>query len=78
MTDQPRAGRVAPVTLDASYKTDANGMGYLDDGFGNCWLVCHDVRCDLQIVRPGKVQCSNYCMDSDIEEGSEFDGPICI
>lgn len=31
------------------------------DGFGNEWQVCQHPKCDLHVVRPGKVQCSNYC-----------------
>lgn len=33
----------------------------VDDGFGSVWEGCDDSRCDIQVVRPGKVQCSNYC-----------------
>ena len=33
----------------------------LEDGFGSFWRTCNDERCDLQVVRPGKVQCSDYC-----------------
>lgn len=44
----------------------------LDDGFGNQWLMCAHPKCDLQIVRPGKVQCkvqcSEYCDDLSMEE----------
>lgn len=40
----------------------------LDDGFGNQWLICAHPKCDLQIVRPGKVQCSEYCEDLSMEE----------
>ena len=29
----------------------------LDDGFGNEWMLCDREPCDLEIVRPGKVQC---------------------
>lgn len=29
----------------------------VDDGFGNVWLLCGREDCDLDIVRPGKVQC---------------------
>lgn len=29
----------------------------LDDGFGNVWELCDDLKCALEIVRPGKVQC---------------------
>jgi hypothetical protein len=32
------------------------------DGFGNEWLKCGP-DCDMEVVRPGKVQCS--CMDLD-------------
>lgn len=29
----------------------------LDDGFGNIWYRCRPV-CGMEIVRPGKVQCT--------------------
>lgn len=29
----------------------------ISDGYGNAWRKC-GVDCDLQVVRPGKVQCS--------------------
>lgn len=29
----------------------------IDDGFGNCWTKCRRPGCQLEIVRPGKVQC---------------------
>lgn len=31
----------------------------IDDGFGNRWAKCQLEDCDLQVVRPGKAQCSN-------------------
>ena len=32
---------------------------YLDDGFGNKWVnECYECGAELQIVRPGKVQCT--------------------
>lgn len=31
--------------------------GYVEDGRGNVWPKC-SLTCDMQIVRPGKVQCS--------------------
>jgi hypothetical protein len=31
------------------------------DGFGSTWSKCSHSSCDLQVVRPGKVQCSGYC-----------------
>lgn len=31
-------------------------FGELDDGFGNTWPLCRQ-GCEMQIVRPGKVQC---------------------
>ena len=33
----------------------------IEDGFGNCWAKCDHALCDLQVVRPGKVQCSDWC-----------------
>lgn len=30
----------------------------VDDGFGNVWMKCDRSYCDLQVVRPGKVQCN--------------------
>lgn len=27
------------------------------------WAKCADSRCDLEVVRPGKVQCSDFCGD---------------
>jgi hypothetical protein len=34
-----------------------NEKEFLDDGFGNRWQKCGP-DCCLEIVRPGKVQCS--------------------
>lgn len=31
----------------------------IEDGFGNTWARCQLPDCDLHVVRPGKVQCSN-------------------
>ena len=33
----------------------------VEDGFGMTAIGCWDRRCDIQVVRPGKVQCSNFC-----------------
>jgi hypothetical protein len=33
----------------------------IDDGFGNVFALCANPACDLCIVRPGKVQCSETC-----------------
>lgn len=41
----------------------------IDDGFGNCWRLCSRDDCDLQVVRPGKVQCRG---DYD-QRGCAFD-----
>lgn len=30
----------------------------IEDGFGGCWVKCDHPDCDLQVVRPGKVQCN--------------------
>lgn len=46
---------------DGEVKADANGTRYVDDGFGNTWLMCHAADCDLHVVRPGKVQCNGHC-----------------
>lgn len=35
----------------------------VEDGWGNQWPVCGHNECDLEIVRPGKVQCSGHCND---------------
>lgn len=32
----------------------------VSDGFGNEWALCSR-ECDLEVVRPGKVQCSGKC-----------------
>lgn len=37
---------------------DAEGRLVVFDGFGSEWLCCADPGCDLQVVRPGKVQCN--------------------
>lgn len=37
----------------------------LDDGFGNVWAKCDRADCQLQIVRPGKVQCSRCEEEAD-------------
>lgn len=29
----------------------------IDDDFGSVWRLCERADCDLQVVRPGKVQC---------------------
>lgn len=56
---------------DDEVEADANGTRYVDDGFGNTWLMCHDVRCDLHVVRPGKVQCNGHCDWHDIPSDVE-------
>jgi hypothetical protein len=33
----------------------------VEDGFGSTWSKCSHPLCDLQVVRPGKSQCSNWC-----------------
>lgn len=30
----------------------------ISDGFGSVWFKCHRKDCALEVVRPGKVQCS--------------------
>lgn len=41
----------------------------IDDGFGNCWTKCGPA-CELEIVRPGKVQCGKCDRASVTEEPS--------
>ena len=41
----------------------------LADGHGNIWLECGWIGCQLEIVRPGKVQC--VLCDSITEQVSE-------
>jgi hypothetical protein len=36
------------------------GTAVLEDGWGNLWVLCSD-ECDLEVVRPGKAQCSGKC-----------------
>jgi hypothetical protein len=43
---------------------------FLRDGFGSVWEKCGHLECDLQIVRPGKVQCSGFC------QGATFSGEV--
>jgi hypothetical protein len=40
----------------------------IEDGFGNVWELCGRPDCELEVVRPGKVQC--WC---DIEDGPIYD-----
>ena len=40
----------------------------VDDGFGNVWMCCVLPDCDLEVVRPGKVQCSNRCESIPLDE----------
>ena len=35
----------------------------IEDGHGGTWMRCDHPVCDLHVVRPGKVQCSDYCTD---------------
>lgn len=51
------------ITVGPSHNSQCAecGVRVLDDGFGNIDVGCDDERCDLAIVRPGSVQCSNYC-----------------
>lgn len=39
-------------------RTLENGEIVVEDSFGSTWLVCNKPYCDLQVVRPGKVQCN--------------------
>lgn len=36
----------------------------IEDGFGGCYQKCDDPQCELEVVRPGKVQC-NKCSDRE-------------
>lgn len=39
---------------------------YIDDGFGNRWnRLCPNCGAELEIVRPGKVQCSEGCKQKE-------------
>lgn len=38
-----------------------NEWRWVEDDFGNAWGRCVLPDCDLQVVRPGKVQCNNAC-----------------
>ena len=42
-------------------------QNYLDDGFGNRWPKCGDSNCEMEIVRPGKVQCNREGCDSAVK-----------
>lgn len=45
----------------------------LADGFGNCWVKCDlKSKCELEIVRPGKVQC-NRCDEEDLTTNKQHD-----
>lgn len=54
-------------------------VDWLSDGFGNSWARC-STDCDLEIVRPGKVQCSGvlcnelagYWPEEDWPEHDDF------
>lgn len=59
--------------------------GVIEDGFGGAWIKCSPT-CDLQVVRPGKVQCScagelvaggnkslSYCRYCQITGGHDAD-----
>ena len=61
MSDEPLSGW---ETVDAHFDEDR----VIEDGFGNAWVMCEDVDCGLEVVRPGKVQC--WC---DLR--GECDGP---
>lgn len=55
----PEAAGVAAAfdDLQAAITTAAPELMEIDDGFGNGWTRCGP-GCDLEVVRPGKVQCS--------------------
>jgi len=40
--------------------TETPGTEYVTDTFGSYWAKC-DPECDLEVVRPGKVQCGGLC-----------------
>lgn len=39
--------------------TITSELSDIEDGFGNYWPRCKRPDCDLEVVRPGKVQCSH-------------------
>lgn len=47
------ARRTAPATA-------SEGATEIEDGFGGYWTTCGP-DCDLQVMRPGKVQCNRAC-----------------
>lgn len=51
---------------EQDYYDLGGGFGVVEDGFGSSWAKC-SATCDLEVVRPGKVQCScdvdNLCRD---------------
>lgn len=49
-----------------------NDYGQIDDGFGSVWPRCKP-DCQLEIVRPGKVQCE--CDDEGSPEDDEAGMP---
>jgi len=64
-----RIGKPTPNSLVVdrhAAASDSSGAAVfpdvLDDGFGNTWARCSRSPCELEIVRPGKVQCT-YCED---------------
>lgn len=38
----------------------------ITDDFGNYWDRCSVAGCDIQVVRPGKAQCSGLCDQRDV------------
>ncbi|AIY16150.1 hypothetical protein GUY44_12010 [Pimelobacter simplex] len=66
--------RLARFVLDAV--ATGSTTAEIEDGFGGCWPTCGP-GCDLQVVRPGKVQCnhtSSTCPDALAPEPSDRAG----
>jgi len=47
----------------------------IDDGFGNVWELCGP-DCELEIVRPGKVQCGKADCPTKPPSASLLDSPL--
>jgi hypothetical protein len=55
------------ITLESIAKNDKPmKQEYITDGFGNEWAKCGP-DCDMEVVRPGKVQCSCIEFESQVE-----------
>lgn len=80
-----------PITPPMNAPLETNDRT-LDDGFGNIWHKCERSDCGMEVVRPGKVQCTKepcgapmsdypgcvYCMEAGTPvESGEF-CPRCL